>query len=67
MNDRLKRIAWFLAMSVLWSVVFALALDSLVGIGIGVCFGIAMSGIGNGLSKKKDDGDKKSNEDENEE
>ncbi len=67
MNDRLKRIAWFLAMSVLWSVVFALALDSLVGIGIGVCFGIAMSGIGNSISKKKDDDDKKSNEDENEE
>lgn len=67
MNDKFKRIAWFIVMSILWSVVFVTALHSWAGIGIGVCCGISMTGIGSSISKKKEDKHKKSDEDENEE
>ncbi len=67
MNDKFKRIAWFIAMSILWSAVFVTALHSWADIGIGVCLDISMTGIGNSVSKKKENKRKKSDEDESEE
>ena len=64
MNDKFKKIAFFIAMSVLWSVVFVTALHSWAGVGIGICLGISLTGLGNHASKKKEDSHNQSDEDE---
>lgn len=38
-----------LAMAIIWSVVFVIAMNSYAGIGVGICFGLA---FGSSFSKK---------------
>jgi glucose uptake protein GlcU len=49
-----KGLVFGIVMGILWSVAFVNALNSLAGIGIGMCFGISFSLLGSSMFKFKD-------------